>query len=257
VGVCYWSRDQFLDSHEIFFKESVMKKFILTAMAIVAIATVSASATVQFTTATNGPISPSSTTDELAYAGDISSSDLLDGIVGVTGGAAFGANGSSPAGLNDGINGGDYEDLGLPALVGAAWPSTGSYIDFDLGVGTGLGYNITEIQSISAWQDLGLNNQNYDVLVKYLGDAGFTALTTVTYQPFNSGGGAVKVNVTDDTGVLASGIEGIRFDFLATAGHTAGSVYREIDVMGTPTPEPATMALLGLGALALRRRRND
>jgi hypothetical protein len=160
----------------------------------------------------------------------------LDGIVGVTSGTNFGGNGSSPSGLNDGTNGGDYEDLGLPALVGAAWPGTGSTIEFDLGVGTGDGYDITEIQSISAWQDLGLSNQNYNVLVKYLGDPGFSALTTVTYQPFNSGGGSNKVNVTDDdTGILASGIEAIKFDFLATAGHSAGSVYREIDVFGIET----------------------
>jgi hypothetical protein len=125
-----------------------------------------ASAAPVFTTATTGANIPSTTTDELAYAADISSSDLLHGLVGVTGGAGFGANGSSPAGLNDAVNGGDFEDLGLPALVGAAWPSTTSTIEYDLGVGTGDGYDITEIQSISAWQDLGLSNQNYDVLVK-------------------------------------------------------------------------------------------
>ena len=225
--------------------------------AALVLATTSAHAAVVFNTVTNGPVGPTSPTDELAYAGDISGSDLLHGLVGVTGGAGFGANGSSPAGLNDGINGGDYEDLGLPALVGAAWPSTTSTIEYDLGVGTGDGYDITEIQSISAWQDLGLSNQNFNVLVKYLGDAGFTALTTVIYQPFNTGGGSNKVNVTDDTGVLASGIEAIKFEFLATDGHAAGSVYREIDVIGTGTavPEPSSAALLGLGGLALLRRR--
>ena len=159
----------------------------------------------------------------------------MHGIVGVTGGAAFGGNGATPAGLNDGNNGGDFGDLGLPALVGAAWPSTTSTIEYDLGIGTGDGFDITEIQSIAAWQGAGLNNQNYNVLVKYLGDPGFTALTTVTYQPFNSGGGSTKVNVTDGTGVLASGIEAIRFEFLATDGNAAGSVYREIDVIGVET----------------------
>jgi hypothetical protein len=211
------------------------KSFFLMVVMLIALMATSASAAVVFTTDVNGPEVPSTTTDELAFAGVVSDSDLLHGIVGVTGGAAFGANGSSPDGLNDGIHGGDYEADGLPALVGAAWPSTGSYIDFDLGVGTGDGYDITEIQSISAWQDLGLTNQNYDVLVKYLGDAGFTQLTTVTYQPFTAGGGATKVNVTDSTGVLASGIEAIRFNFLATAGHNAGSVYHEIDVFGAVT----------------------
>ena len=61
--------------------------------------------------------------------------------------------------------------------------------------------------------------------------------------------------VTDDTGVLASGIEAIKFDFLATDGN-GSSVYREIDVLGSAAvPEPTTTALLGLGGLALILRR--
>jgi len=225
------------------------------AIAGLALTATSAHAAVVFTTATNGPVSPSSTTDELAYAGDVSTTDLLNGIVGVSSGS-WGANGATPAGLNDGTHGGDYEADGLPALVGASWAlANGATMEYDLGVGSGDGYDITEIQSIAAWQNLGLSNQNYNVLVKYVGDAGFTALTTVTYQPFTSGGGSTKVNVTDDTGVLASGIEAIKFDFLATDGN-GSSVYREIDVLGSAAvPEPTTTALLALGGLALILRR--
>ena len=48
-----------------------------------------------------------------------------------------------------------------------------------------------------------------------------------------SGGGATKVILTDQSGVLAKGIESIKF----TASHVAGSVanafvWREIDVFG-------------------------
>jgi hypothetical protein len=228
------------------------------AMAGLALSVASSNAAVVFTTAIHTTADSSATTDELAYAGDISSSDLLHGIVGVTGGS-YGGNGATPAGLNDGLNGGDYNDDGLSALAGAAWPSTNATMEYDLGVGTGDGFDITEIQSIAAWNGAGFMNQNYKVFVKYLGEIDFdpTALTTVTYQPSPSGG-STKVNVTDDSGFLASGIEAIKFEFLATDGNGAGSIYREIDVMGSTTvPEPTTAALLGLGgfALILRRRK--
>ena len=230
----------------------------LAAIAGLALTATSAHAAVVFTTAIHTAVDSSVNTDELAYSGDVSSSDLLHGIVGVTGGAAFGANGATPAGLNDGVNGGDFNDVGLTALVGAAWPMTTSTIEYDLGVGTGDGYDITEIQSIAAWESAGFMNQNYNVFVKYLGEIDFdpTALTTVTYQPSPSNG-STKVNVTDDSGFLASGIEAIKFEFLVTDGNAAGSIYREIDVQGTATavPEPTTTALLGLGGLALILRR--
>lgn len=231
----------------------------LAAIAGLALAATSAHAAVVFTTATHTTADSSVTTDEIAYAGDVADDDLLDGLVGTTGGAAFGGNGATPAGINDGLNGGDYEALGFSALVGAAWPRTTSTIEFDLGVGTGDGYDITEIQSIGAWRSAGFMNQNYKVFVKYLNELDFdpTALATVTHQP-NPSGGSTKVNVTDGTGVLASGIEAIKFEFLNTVGNNGGSIYREIDVLGSAAvPEPTTIALLGLGgvALILRRRK--
>lgn len=63
----------------------------------------------------------------------------------------------------------------------------------------------------------------------------------------------------DDTGAMAP-LPGTitsmqsKFQFILTAGDTAnGSSYYEI---GTVIPEPATMALLGLGGFALLRKRN-
>jgi hypothetical protein len=66
--------------------------------------------------------------------------------------------------------------------------------------------------------------------------------------------------VTDDTGLLASGIDAIRFDILDTVSSNAGGVVmREIDVFGaaTPVPEPSAAILLGgFCALFLLRRRD-
>lgn len=215
------------------------------------------------TPAIHGPFTPSTATDEVFFAADVSNADLLQqpGVTATHG--AYMAFGSGPAGLNDGNAGGDYDAVGLAALDGVAWAMDGdnaSWSEFELGVGTGQGYDISRIQSIAAWQGAGFSNQKYDVLVKYLGGATFVPLVTVDYQPFSvelNEGGSTKVSVADDLGVLASGVVAIRFSFLDTISNDVGGVVmREIDVFGAPTPEPVTLALLAVGGLvAMRRRR--
>ncbi|WP_367873896.1 Ig-like domain-containing protein [Luteolibacter sp. Populi] len=190
-----------------------------------------------------GPNNPSTTTDELSFAADVSSTDLLAGISGS--GGVWNLNGSSPDGLNDGNPGGDADSAGLGALSGAAWAKDGSNVsfrEFVLGAGPGgLGYDLTGIQSIAAWQGAGFANQRYEVRVRLLGQASFQtqALVTVNYQPFSATtteGGSTRVRVTDSTGILATGVDAIRFDVLDTTGNSAGgTVFREIDVSGTAT----------------------
>ncbi len=62
--------------------------------------------------------------------------------------------------------------------------------------------------------------------------------SAITYHRID-GGGATKVVLRGKSGVLASGIESIKF----TASHVAGSVdnafvWRELDVFGAPTELP-------------------
>jgi hypothetical protein len=108
------------------------------------------------TTATNTPAAgtaTTSTTDETIYNSFVSTTDLLHGITGS--GGTWNANGSSPAGLNDGNGAGD-SNVSVPiGLTGAAWAAnaTASFREFFIGNGAnGLGFNITEVQSIAAWQ---------------------------------------------------------------------------------------------------------
>ncbi len=244
------------------------KQLLPAAFAGLILATVPLHGEIVFSYDLFGPVYPSSTTDEVAFELDVSTTDLLHGNAGTGDNWMNSGWGDSGAGLTDGSAGGDFDRDWLPALAGTAWALEGdnaSSREFVLGTGTyGLGFDITGIQSIAAWQGAGYPNQHYTVSVSYVGNDDFITLTTVEYQPFvgpfppNEVGGSTKVNVTEDeTGVLASGVDAIRFDTLAIVGVAGGgAVYREIDVFGGATvPEASAAALLGLGGLALLRRR--
>lgn len=152
------------------------------------------------------------------------------------------ANKATPANLNDGTHGMSYDDVGVSAVATIAWTTVGATAEYNLGTGTnGLGYALTSMQSIADWNSAGFGNQAWTVEVKPVGGE-YRILHTVNHHPLTSrldGGGATKVILTDKGGVLASGIESIKF----TASHVAGSVgnafvWRELDVFGTPTARP-------------------
>lgn len=174
-------------------------------------------------------------TNELEYAGDVSSNDLLHGLTATAGGTWL----SAVAGLNDGVHGISYADAG--DVVQGAWATPGASAEFELGTGAnGTGYDVTSIQSIASWSGGGFSNQAYTVEVKAVGGS-WTILETVDYQPLPDAVGdeATKVTLSDESGVLASGIEAIRFTASAVDNvfedpHalTGSFVWREIDVFG-------------------------
>ncbi len=164
------------------------------------------------------------------------------------------------------------------SAAGTYWPATfgtGNKLPatytFYLDVSTNsLGYDIQEIHSYAGWNENGstLANQKYELLVSTVDGAEFTSLGTFTYTPFaatdTNTAAATKVTLIEDaTGIIASGVDAVRFILMDTgidnASTVDGNVYFEIDVLGMATvPEPATWWLLGAGsftALALFRRR--
>jgi ferric-dicitrate binding protein FerR (iron transport regulator) len=179
-----------------------------------------------------------SSTSQLAYADDASASDLLHGLTPVTTGWNLGNN-ADPKELTDGIHGAGFGQVPGDPVQGA-WTTVGATTEYHLGKGSkGLGYDITSILSIADWNGAGFGNQAWTVEVKPVG-GDYRILHTVNHHPLSSqpldGGGATKVVLTDKSGILASGIESIKF----TASHVAGSVgnsfvWRELDVFGTPT----------------------
>ena len=191
-------------------------------------------------------------TSELAYSADVSNSDLLTGLTATTTGWNT-TNGSTTAQLHDGIHGRTFATAGNRCE--GAWTTVGATAIYNLGLGTnGLGYNLTSIQTIAAWVNVGFGNQAYTVDVKLKGAASYTTLATVGYEPLNNPTpanniGATKVTLTDSTGVLASGVEFIRFTANSVNGgaNSGAFVFREIDVFGTPTanttpPQISTLA---------------
>ncbi len=147
----------------------------------------------------------------------------------------------------------------------AYWNYTGSVdLTFTL-AGSATGYDITSINTIYGWGDSNARHsaQNYSVYVASVATPTiFTLLYTVDYDPFtsNTGPKSTQVTLTDDSGVLASGVGAIRFTVIddADGSGTIVGVIHEFDVNGTataPIPEPTTTALFGLGGLALILRR--
>ncbi len=220
-------------------------------------------------------ITPVSSTTALAYTGQSSSTDLINAgqstlasaTVSPTYGAVF---------PGTGINNGNYsntlaDNTFFSVAAPTKFPATATY---DLNVSVNArGYDITSINSFMGWATVSAAqaNQTYTIDLRVVGSAAYTTLAIVSYKPFSDTNSPAAyetfVTVTDTGGVLATGVDSIRFSFTDPigvngvpddSGTTEGTLIREIDVFGTATvPEPSA-AVLGLGGLLLigRRRRH-
>lgn len=193
----------------------------------------------------------------LTYSADVSASDLLHGVTPTTTGWNT-SNQASPLELNDGIHGVGFAEVPGDNVQGA-WTTVSATAEYNIGLGAnGLGYDLTSVVSIADWVNVGFGNQGWTLEVRPVGGS-YSALATVDYQALGAAGGTTKVTLTDDSGVLATGIDSVRVTANSVnGGANAGAfVWRELDVLGTSTavPEPSTAAFLGLCGFALLRRR--
>lgn len=180
---------------------------------------------------------------DAAYAADASDSDLVNaGSSTLTSSTFSAAPHFGPLAHNNGTVGsaGQTDDITYwhNTSLGQTYSIT---YDLNTTVNTS-GYDITSIQTIHGWNSAASGyqkNQNYEVFVSTVGSADFTSLATVAYNPFTTANVAASTKVTlteNATGILASGIDRIRFTYTITGGGTYPSpTIREIDVFGSPT----------------------
>lgn len=170
--------------------------------------------------------------------------------------------------LRDGSAGGnttatsDYPNL---VLEGSSQnPQFTVTFDLDL-TNAANGYDLTSIVSFSGWHD-NRASQFHNIYISMVGSSSFVQLNSALGGGFGNAfgqgmgssapgsGGSMRITVTDSSGVIATNVDAIRFEMLP--GGAGGHVYREIDVIGIASiPEPSCLSLLGLGTLALLRRR--
>jgi hypothetical protein len=189
----------------------------------------------------------------------VSNSDLLQtnlsGVSSTGTFASFSANTLSL--LSDGAFGASGAGAsGGTASVAPA--SLGTTIRFDLNLTLNiLGYTLTQLDTFVSW-DTGRDGQEYTVAYSTVA-APNTFLTLATVPQFEPPVGTpfadshTRIRLTDSTGVLATNVASIRYTF--TNFEANGTAYREIDAIGTPVPEPASLSLVGIAGLALLSRR--
>ena len=212
-------------------------------------------AAVTFETGYTGNDSEGFSTTLQAYAGDVSDTDLLDGITPTTTGWNTGNN-ASPLDLTDGSHGAAFGVVSGDAVQGA-WTRVGATAEYVLGSGdNGLGYDISSIQSIADWENANFGNQAWTLEVRALGGS-FEQALSVDYQPL-SGSASTKVTLSN---LNITGIDAIRITAnQVNGGDNAGIfIWRELDVFGASTaiaiPEPSTTLLSALGLMILLRRK--
>lgn len=191
-----------------------------------------------------------------------SSTDLINGKTASASStaSAFQSQGSTGlSALTDGL----IPTLGAPGAAthpGLATANTGSSVTYSLGGAT----DITSVSLFGAWTD-NLHDRSRFTLAyttsATLFGASFVTIGSWQFDPVVGNGlqSATKATVTDNGGLpIGPRARFLRVTFPGQENAYGG--YSEIDVVGTasaPIPEPTSLGLLGLGALALigKRRR--
>lgn len=200
-----------------------------------------------------------------------SSTDLIQGLlptVTYTGGAGSTTNESS-AGESvwtdgnlqtvyaQGGSGGDAVDHAaygsITATVGGA--DIDAFVTYDLGAH----YILSAIDVYMGWNDSGRDDSSFNALVSS-DNVTFTQIAAYDKGGDNTGQIGTPITnlhriVDDGGGSIAGGVRYVQLQFTDADNGFAGMV--EVDVFGTPVPEPTTLGLAGLAGLVLaglRRR---
>ena len=194
-------------------------------------------------------------TNTLPHTYAVSSTDLLNGLTpsNVTGNFTQEGTGG-PGVLTDGLFPSPITRDGGGPFQFSAFATGGNSGGTSLTYLLGIPRNIGSIAVYGGWQDSGRDQQSYSVLYSLAtAPAVFIPLTTVDFNPPGTTSPQLsKVTLSDTTGVLASNVAALRFDFNATENGYSG--YSEIDAFAA-VPEPGATGLLALAALGASARR--
>jgi hypothetical protein len=198
----------------------------------------------------------------------VSNSDLINGVAPLTSSGDFTVelSGGLPV-LNNGAYGTITEPGGAPDRTHGAFgvagggTGTGTTVTYALNTAASpLGYKISSIVSYGGWNDNGRDQQAYTVQYSTVASPGtFIDLATVDLNPSVGANlqTANRATITENAlPQLATGVAAVRFNF-SGATENGYSGYAELDVFGTPVPEPMGVGavLAGLVGLGSRRHR--
>ena len=133
--------------------------------------------------------------------------------------------------------------------------SAGSTLIYTL-TNSALGFTLTNITVYGGWANNGRDQQAYTISYSTVtAPANFILLGTVNYTPAIGSGvqSATRVTMTSSSGVLASNVAALKFDFTSPPSENGYCGYAAITVFGTPSlapAVPATSSLMLLSPLA-------
>ncbi len=140
--------------------------------------------------------------------------------------------------LTDGNYGFFTTDGSHPAFAtcGNTTSAAGKYVIYTLGANAN-GYDVTNIEVASGWNDNGRNSQFYSVSYSTVANPTlFIPITTVTNRPLFNNESVIRATLKPVTGLLAGNVSAILVDFTTPTGVPNGySGYSEISVFGSPS----------------------
>jgi alpha-L-rhamnosidase len=113
----------------------------------------------------------------------------------------------------------------------------GSYVIYSI-TNSPTGYDLTNITVYGGWADNGRDQQAYTVYYSTpLAPNTFSAIGVVNFNPSVASGiqSATRVTLTSTTGVLASNVAAVKFDFSSPSSENGYCGYGGITVFGTPS----------------------
>ncbi len=153
-------------------------------------------------------------------------------------------------------------NLGLTKIAGTqGYTTSTNYVTCGNGNGAGslliyplpnstIGYDLTNITVYGGWADNGRDQQAYTVYYSsVMAPTNFIQLTSVSYNPSIASGiqSATRVTLTSSTGVLATNVAALKFDFNSPTSENGYCGYAGITVFGTASAiPPATLSAASL-----------